>query len=72
MDKTIAQELLQYIGENLQTESKFLTPNPSVSVGVIGLLDKIAELRGISKDQNGHDFNEVLHIIELEAESKRM
>lgn len=47
------KELLQYIAENSETESVFLDPYPRTSVEIIGLLDKIAELRGISKEDNG-------------------
>ncbi len=53
-------ELLVYISENLNTESLFETPNPSTSVEVIGLLDKIAELREISQEENGIEFNEIM------------
>ena len=71
MNDEIAQALLQYIGENLQTESGYLTPQPSTSVEIVGLIDKIAELRGISKDENGHDFNQIMHMLELEQEANQ-
>ena len=58
-DKT-ALELLKYIADNLQTESIFLTPHPESSIEFIGLMDKIAELRGISKESNGIQFNEIM------------
>ena len=53
-------ELLKYIANNLETESMFLTTTPQTSVEVVGLLDKIAELRGISKEENGMEFNTIL------------
>lgn len=53
-------ELLQYIASNLETESSFLTPYPTTSVEVIGLLNKIAELRGISEEQNGIEFDIIM------------
>ena len=53
-------ELMKYIALNMQTESRLLTPKPSTSVEIIGLLDKIAELRNISKEQNGLEFNKIL------------
>ena len=57
-------ELLKYIAENLEMESRFLTTNPNVNVEVIGLLDKIAELRGISKEENGIEFNSIMDSLE--------
>ena len=60
MNKEIAQELLTYIANNLQTESTFLTPHPLTTIEVIGLLDKIAELRGISEEENGIEFNSIM------------
>lgn len=53
-------ELLKYIGENLWTESAFLSPQPQANIEVIGLLDKIAELRGVTKEENGEDFNKIM------------
>ena len=57
-------ELLKYIAENLEMESRFLTTTPSANVEVIGLLDKIAELRGISKEDNGKEFNSIMDSLE--------
>jgi len=54
------KELLVYIASNTETESIFLSPYPTTSIEVIGLLDKIAELRGITKEQNGQEFNDIL------------
>ena len=59
MKDQIAKELLKYIAENIKIESIFLTPNPTALIEVIGLLDKIAELRSISKEENGKQFNEI-------------
>jgi len=63
MNNEIAQQLLTYIGNNLETESRFLTPYPSTTINVIGLLDKIAELRGITEEENGIEFNEIMDIL---------
>lgn len=60
MDDKIALELLKYIAENLEVESIFLTPCPTASVGVVGLLDKIAELRNVNREFNGQQFNDIL------------
>ena len=57
-------ELLKYIAENLEMESRFLTTTPNANVEVIGLLDKIAELRDISKEQNGIEFNSIMDSLE--------
>ena len=57
-------ELLKYIAENLEVESRFLTTTPNANVEVIGLLDKIAELRGISKKENGIEFNSIMDSLE--------
>ena len=54
------KELLIYIADNIETESSFLSPHPTTSVEIIGLLDKIAELRGITKEENGQEFNSIL------------
>ena len=59
------KELLQYIAENSKTESVFLNPYPETSVEIIGLLDKIAELRGISKEDNGIEFNEIIDTLTI-------
>ena len=53
-------ELMKYIANNLQTENSFLTSQPTTSVEVVGLLDKIAELRGVSKEKNGIEFNIIM------------
>lgn len=53
------EELLLYIAEHIEVESSFLSPIPSANIEVIGLLDKIAELRGISKEENGIEFNNI-------------
>lgn len=63
MNNEIAQQLLTYIANNCQTESKFLTPNSSINIEVIGLLDKIAELRNITKEENGIEFNKIIDIL---------
>lgn len=60
MNDLEAKELLVFIANNLQVESAFLTPNPQATVDVISLLDKIAELRGISEEQNGIEFNQIM------------
>lgn len=54
------KKLLEYIAENLESESAFLSPNPVTTIEVIGLLDKIAEIRNISKEENGKEFNEII------------
>lgn len=54
------KELLVYIAYNNYTESPFMVPNPLTTVEIVGLLDKIAELRGISKEDNGKEFNAIL------------
>lgn len=64
MNNKIANELIEYIANNLITESIFSTPYPTTSVEVIGLLDKIAQLRGIDKIENGKQFNTILDKIE--------
>ena len=58
------KELLEYIAQNHFTESIFLSPNPQVNIEVIGLLDKIAELRGISYIENGREFNNICDNLE--------
>ena len=57
-------ELLRYIAENLEMESRFLTTTPTANIEVVGLLDKIAELRGISKEENGIEFNSIMDSLE--------
>jgi len=64
MKGNIAKELLKYMAENLETESIFLSPNSVTSVEVTGLLDKIAELRGVSKEENGKEFNMIMDELE--------
>ena len=64
----IWKELLKYIAENNKMESGFLSPTSKASVDVIGLLNKIAELRGISEEENGMEFNEIADEIELNKE----
>lgn len=58
------KELLKYIAENNWTESVFLSPTPQTNIEVIGLLDKIAELRGITREENGKEFNSICDAIE--------
>ena len=59
MDKKF-KELLKYIAENMEEESKFVSPDPETSIEIVGLLDKIAELRGISREKNGKEFNQIV------------
>lgn len=58
------KELLKYIAENNWTESVFSNPRPQTNIEVIGLLDKIAELRGITREENGKEFNFICDAIE--------
>jgi len=58
------KELLEYIAQNNFTESIFLSPNPQINIEVIGLLNKIAELRGISCIENGEEFNNICDNLE--------
>lgn len=64
MNDETALELLKYIALHMQTESRFLTAIPATTVEVTGLLDKIAELRGIDTDQNGQEFNDIADSLE--------
>ena len=57
--ENIWKELLTYLAKNMETESKFLTTRPITSVEITGLLDKIAELRGITPKTNGEEFNNI-------------
>jgi hypothetical protein len=59
------QELLTHIAETMQTESSFLSSKPTTTVEVISLLDKIADLRGINRDSNGLEFNEICNNLNL-------
>ena len=66
MEETInVQELLLYIAKNINSSSPFLSPIVEHSVEVMGLLDEIAKLRGISPQENGRDFNEILDSITI-------
>ena len=64
MNDTIAKSLLEWIAKNNFMESQFLTPQPSSNVDTTGLIDKIAELRGISKEENGNEFNNIADNLE--------
>ena len=59
MDDKIAKELLTFIAKTMETESRFLSNQPSTTVEVISLLDEIARLRGLDKNENGKQFNEI-------------
>ena len=65
MDDKTAKELLTFIAKRMETESRFLSIEPSTTVEVISLLDKIAELRGIDKNENGKQFNEIADSLEM-------
>ena len=52
--------LLRWLTVNNWVESRFLTPVPQANVNLVELLDKIAELRGISKEENGIEFNNII------------
>lgn len=58
------KELLEYIAQNNFTESVFSSPRPQINIEVIGLLNKIAELRGISYIENGEEFNSICDNLE--------
>ena len=59
MNDETAKSLLEWIAKNNFMESTFLTPHPSSNIDTMDLLDKIAELRGISKEENGEEFNSI-------------
>ena len=56
-------ELLKYIAQNMWTESRFMYANPSTHIEVSGLLDKIAELRGIPEEINGQEFDKICDLL---------
>ena len=62
------KELLKYIAQNNYSEDSYLSPFPTHVVECIGLLNKIAELRGISEEQNGEEFNTIVDSIEPEED----
>lgn len=64
MDDKTAKELLKYIAENNWKESKFLSMKPATTVEIVGLLDKIAELRSIDPVENRKQFNEIVDSLE--------
>lgn len=45
--------LIEYIAENAEPKSIFLTPIPAYSVEACGLLDKIADLWQLEKSEVG-------------------
>ena len=61
---TDLKELMIYIAKNVEMSSQFLSPIQTASIEVTGLLDKIAELRGISNEQNGIEFNQICDELE--------
>lgn len=61
---TDLKELMIYIAKNAEMSSQFLSPIQTASIEVTGLLDKIAELRGISNEQNGIEFNQICDELE--------
>ena len=62
--KTDYKELMIYIAKNVEMSSRFLSPIRTASIEAVGLLDKIAELRGISSEQNGIEFNQICDELE--------
>ena len=60
MNNKIAYQLLIYIAENLNISSGFLSPQQEATVEVIGLLNEIARLRGITLNENGEEFNQIM------------
>lgn len=60
MNDETALELLNYIVDNMFLKSPFSNPHTNTHIELVGLLDKIAELRNISKEQNGREFNSII------------
>ena len=60
MNNKTAYQLLIYIAENLNISSGFLSPQQEATVEVIGLLNEIARLRGITLNENGEEFNQIM------------
>lgn len=50
--------LVTWIGQNVETESGFLTPYPGSTVNAHALLDEIHELSGIPKETLGEWIDE--------------
>lgn len=53
------KELLTYIAQNVGKEPAFLNPTTLRYVEIIGLLDEIAKLRGVSKEDNDREYNQL-------------
>lgn len=66
MTQEEVNELFKWIALNVSTSSPFLSPVKEYTVDAIGLLDKIAEIRGIDKIENGKQFNQIADAIAKE------
>lgn len=59
MNDKAVQELFQFLIENHQNNA-FLSPFVQPTIDLFDLLDKIADIRGISHEQNGMEYNQAL------------
>mgnify|MGYP003405018158 CR=1 FL=1 len=62
MNDKAVQELFQFLIENHQNNT-FLSPLAQPTIDLFDLLDKIADIRGISHEQNGMEYNQALENI---------
>ncbi len=58
------KKLLEYIANNLSVSSPYMYVDQYATIDVDGLLEEIAQLRGISNEENGAQFNAIMNSIE--------
>jgi len=59
METIDIKELLKYLVLNTNQSSPFLSPEITHTLDLYPLLDKIAELRGITPEENGKQYNAI-------------
>jgi hypothetical protein len=70
MNEINITKLFELIHQIAYGESVFLSPYRSYIVDLKGLLDGIAEMRGITHEQNGIQYNEVCDVFDTKCDEK--
>jgi len=67
MEEYWAKELFKFIAQNNFQRGQIFSGYSERVVNIYELIDKIAEIRGISEEQNGEDYNSVIDELQEKA-----
>lgn len=60
-------KLIEFIADNMEVESRLLTPNPQATINVILLLDELDKINNLEEGSSGKYFNDYLDSKQLKT-----